>query len=68
VCVTLCVCVCVCVASGIQSGGVSSSVRFNRLFLHYILPSQNNFFYNAIINHSISFTLSSIPSNAGYFS
>jgi hypothetical protein len=26
------------------------------------------FFYNAIINHSISFTLSSIPSNGGNFS
>jgi hypothetical protein len=54
------------VAWGIQSGGVSSSIGFNRLFPHYILPL--NFFYNAIINHSNSFTLSSIPSNAGYFS
>jgi len=36
---------------------------------HYILPLQNKyFFYNAIINHSNSFTLSWIPSNAGYFS
>jgi hypothetical protein len=26
------VCVCVCVAWGIQSGGVSSSIGFNRLF------------------------------------
>jgi hypothetical protein len=64
----VCVCVCVCVAWGIQSGGVSSSIGFNRLFLHYILPFKINFFYNAIINHSISFTLSSIQSNAGYFS
>jgi hypothetical protein len=38
------------VAWGIQSGGVSSSIGFNRLFLHYILPLQNNFFYNAIHN------------------
>jgi hypothetical protein len=45
------------VAWGIQSGGVSSSIGFNRLFLHYILPLQI-FFYNAILNHSISFTLS----------
>jgi hypothetical protein len=59
------VCVCVCVAWGIQWGGVSSSIGFNLLFLHYILPLQNKFFYNAIINHSISFTLYSIPSNAG---
>jgi hypothetical protein len=50
VCVCLCVCVCVCVcvdgwvAWGIQSGGVSSSIGFNRLFLHYILLLQNNFF------------------------
>jgi hypothetical protein len=52
------VCVCVCVSGvawGIQSGGVSSSIGFHRLFLHYILPLQNNFFYNAIINHSISY-------------
>jgi hypothetical protein len=33
------------VAWGIQSGGVSSSIGFNRLFLHYILPLQNNFFF-----------------------
>jgi hypothetical protein len=59
--------VCVCVAWGIQSGGVSSSIGFNRLFHHYILTLQN-IFYNAIINHSISFTLSRISSNAGYFS
>jgi hypothetical protein len=32
------------VAWGIHSGGVSSSVGFNRLFLHYILPLQNKFF------------------------
>jgi hypothetical protein len=32
------------VAWGIQSGGVSSSIGFNRLFLHYILPLQNIFF------------------------
>jgi hypothetical protein len=35
---------------------------------HYILPLQNKyFFYYAIINHSNSFNLPWIPSNAGYF-
>jgi hypothetical protein len=28
----VCVCVCVCVAWGIQSGGVNSSIGFNRIF------------------------------------
>jgi hypothetical protein len=47
VCVTLCVFVWevrVSVAWGIQSGGVGSSIGFNRLLPHYILPLQNNFF------------------------
>jgi hypothetical protein len=40
----VCVCVCVRVAWGNQSGGVSSSIGFNCLFLHYIFPLQNIFF------------------------
>jgi hypothetical protein len=36
----------VCVSGvGNSIGGVSSSVGFNRLFPHYILPLQNNIFF-----------------------
>jgi hypothetical protein len=47
--VTLCVCVCVCVCKWRGEFNrvelVSSSIGFNRLFPHYILPLQNNFFF-----------------------
>jgi hypothetical protein len=57
-----CVCVCVCEWRGEfnQVVLVSSSIGFHRLFLHYILPLQNNFFIMPyLITRFLSFYLQS---------
>jgi hypothetical protein len=80
VCVTLCVCVCVrvtvvrvCVCVCEWRGEFNRVVLVVQLglivyFLITFYLCKIFFFYNAIHNHSNYFTLSSIPSNAGYFS
>jgi hypothetical protein len=70
VCVCVCeVCVCVCEWRG-ELNRVVLVVQLGLIvyFLITFYLCKIIFFYNATINHSNYFTLSSIPSNAGYFS
>jgi hypothetical protein len=63
------VCVCVCEWRG-DFNRVVLVVQLGLIVYFFITFTfaKYFFFYNAIINHSISFTLSRIPRNAGYFS
>jgi hypothetical protein len=63
----VCVCVCVCEWRG-EFNRVVLVVQLDLIVYFLITFYLCKIIYNAIINHSNSFTLSSIPSNAGYFS